>query len=81
MRTIALVTVIFLPGTFTATLFSVDFFDMQPHQGIVSNWIWLYVGLTLVLTLGVFLGYWLPTQRRVQQIDRLLGDTGKEKES
>ncbi|RYN24238.1 hypothetical protein AA0114_g12794 [Alternaria tenuissima] len=44
MRVIAAVTLVFLPGTFVATLFSATFWDFSPgNQGPnVSSWVWLY---------------------------------------
>lgn len=59
MRIIAAVTLIFLPGTFTATLFSTSFFSFQtPDQPrVVSHWIWLYATVTVGLTMCV-VGAW-----------------------
>ena len=82
MRTIAIVTIIFLPGTFTATLFSADFFNLQPTgDTVVSKWIWAYAGITLGLTAGVLISYYIPMRRRTQEIDRLVGEGSKEKAS
>lgn len=55
MRIIAAVTLIFLPGTFTATLFSTSFFSFQTpdHPRVVSHWIWLYVAVTIGLMASV----------------------------
>jgi hypothetical protein len=55
MRVIAAVTLGFLPGTFTATLFSASFWNFQPsNKGrVVSKWVWLYWVVTVVLTLAV----------------------------
>lgn len=59
MRIIAAVTLIFLPGTFTATLFSTSFFSFQtPDQPrVVSHWIWLYATVTVGLTMCI-IGAW-----------------------
>ncbi|CCF38764.1 hypothetical protein CH063_09773, partial [Colletotrichum higginsianum] len=46
MRSIALLTMIFLPGTFFATLFSMTFFNWSPDddsKSLVSGYIWIYV--------------------------------------
>ncbi|KAF2123925.1 hypothetical protein P153DRAFT_371243 [Dothidotthia symphoricarpi CBS 119687] len=59
MRIISAVTLIFLPGTFIATLFSTSFWNFDP-QGTgphVSKWVWLYFVSTVVLTVAV-LGVW-----------------------
>lgn len=66
MRIIAWATLIFLPGTFTATLFSSTFFDFLPDDDnprIVSWWIWLYFLATALITGLVFLG-WYHFSRR-----------------
>ena len=59
MRIIAAVTLIFLPGTFIATLFSASFWNFQPTNTgpIVSKWVWLYWVITAVLTITVW-GFW-----------------------
>ncbi|OAG01400.1 uncharacterized protein CC84DRAFT_1262488 [Paraphaeosphaeria sporulosa] len=55
MRVISIVTLIFLPGTFVATLFSTSFWDFGPlNEGpLVSKWVWLYWVVTIVLTMCV----------------------------
>lgn len=55
MRIIAAMTLIFLPGTFTATLFSTSFFSFQtPDQPrIVSPWFWVYPVATVSLMMSV----------------------------
>lgn len=61
MRIIAWATLVFLPGTFTATLFSSTFFDFLPDDGnsrIVSWWLWLYFLATVLITGLVFLGWY-----------------------
>ncbi|KAI0146357.1 hypothetical protein GGR57DRAFT_478949 [Xylariaceae sp. FL1272] len=52
MRYIALLGMIFLPGTFFATLFSMTFFNWIPHDSnqIVSPWIAMYFVLTVLST-------------------------------
>ncbi|KIX10427.1 uncharacterized protein Z518_01509 [Rhinocladiella mackenziei CBS 650.93] len=60
MRIIAVVTLMFLPGTFMATLFSSGFFNFLPDRSsqVVSKWIWLYFTLTGTTTLIVFLAWY-----------------------
>jgi hypothetical protein len=59
MRIIAAVTLVFLPATFTATLFSSSFFNFQPPTSDrVSSWIWLYWTITAALTAVVLGGWW-----------------------
>lgn len=44
MRSIAVLTLVFLPPTFTATFFSTSFYDFSPGGGkIVSHFHWVYV--------------------------------------
>lgn len=66
MRIIAWVTLLFLPGTFTATFFSSTFFDFLPDDNnpqIVSWWVWLYCLVTVLITGLVLLG-WYHFSRR-----------------
>ena len=60
MRLISIVTLVFLPGTFVATLFSTSFWDFSPsnHGAMVSKWVWLYLVVTALLTVGV-IGIWM----------------------
>ncbi|ROV89600.1 hypothetical protein VMCG_09923 [Cytospora schulzeri] len=59
MRSIAVLTMIFLPATFVTSLFSMSFFDLgpEPENGKVSPWIWLYVVVTAGFT-GVTVSAW-----------------------
>ncbi|EXJ62355.1 hypothetical protein A1O7_02789 [Cladophialophora yegresii CBS 114405] len=70
MRIIAVVTLLFLPGTFMAALFSADFFDFSPRDTneVVSKWIWLYFVLTGAATLVVFGGWYLFSHRQNKKI-------------
>ncbi|KAH6987183.1 hypothetical protein EDB80DRAFT_178465 [Ilyonectria destructans] len=59
MRSIALLTMIFLPGTFLAGIFSMTFFDWKSDSGgvVVSKYVWIYVLIAVVLTL-LTVGSW-----------------------
>ncbi|KAF2687628.1 hypothetical protein K458DRAFT_484890 [Lentithecium fluviatile CBS 122367] len=59
MRSIALVTMVFLPGTFFATVFSMTFFDWFTDDGKarVSHYLWVYFLITVVFTC-VTVGSW-----------------------
>jgi Mg2+ and Co2+ transporter CorA len=59
MRIIAAVTLVFLPGTFIATMFGAGFFKFFPDGShrVVSQWIWLYCVLTAGVTM-IVLGLW-----------------------
>ncbi|KAI3340164.1 hypothetical protein F4824DRAFT_436632 [Ustulina deusta] len=60
MKSIALLTMVFLPATFVATLFSMGIFEWTGRHGeilTVSPYIWLYVAVTVVIT-SATLGMW-----------------------
>ncbi|CAI6287394.1 unnamed protein product [Periconia digitata] len=59
MKSISLVTMIFLPGTFFATVFSMTFFDWSDPMGEshVSSHLWVYVVITITFT-ATTLGLW-----------------------
>lgn len=65
MRSIAVLTMIFLPATFVATVFSMTFFNWTPDQGqaVLSPYIWVYVVGTTILT-GLTMGLWHIYSRR-----------------
>jgi hypothetical protein len=71
MQVIAGVTLIFLPGTFVATLFSASFWNFQPSNAgkIVSKWVWLYFVVTFLLTLAVLLGWQMSSKMRKNGLD------------
>ncbi|PMD47753.1 hypothetical protein L207DRAFT_523115 [Hyaloscypha variabilis F] len=81
MRVITWITLVFLPGTFMATLFSASFFNFQPGNSgsHVSRWIALYFGLTVFLTAAVFvirsLLFRSKTKLKTDDIDKLLQET------
>lgn len=76
MRIIAVVTLLFLPGTFMATFFSAgffNFFDDNQRQGqVVSKWIWLYFVLTGTTTIVVFVCWIWYSKRQNQEILRII---------
>lgn len=61
MKTIAVLGIVFLPGTFVATLFSINMFDWGDANGgetkslTVSRSIWIYWAITVPLTVLTFL--------------------------
>jgi hypothetical protein len=73
MRVIAAVTLLFLPGTFVATLFSASFWDFIPgNQGFkVSSYIWLYWLVTASVTAAVlFIWRGFPPDQAVRAVRR-----------
>ncbi|KAH8632681.1 hypothetical protein IG631_11315 [Alternaria alternata] len=55
MRTIAIMSVLFLPGTFVSSFFSMDMLDWQAPKGasVVSYRFWIYWAVTAPLTVVV----------------------------
>lgn len=76
MRVIAIVTLIFLPGTFVATLFSTSFWDFSPaNEGpMVSKWVWMYWVVTAILTISV-IGIWMrwPMLAKFRKVKKSMG--------
>ncbi|KAJ3515356.1 hypothetical protein NLJ89_g1806 [Agrocybe chaxingu] len=75
MKTIAIVTMFFLPGTFVSSLFSMVFFDTQPDSSgrpllLVGSQIWIYFVTTVVLTLLVLSvwGVWRYHRTKQQSV-------------
>ncbi|KAK5118184.1 hypothetical protein LTR85_008164 [Meristemomyces frigidus] len=82
MRVIAGATLVFLPATFVATLFSTDFFNFTPSKAaspsLVSKWIWLYLVVTVALT-GIVMLIWRQVSRtRDRETAKLLHLKGPE---
>lgn len=72
MKTVAVITLLFLPSTFISTIFSMSFFvfdpgedgeDGRPASWKVSGMIWLYFLLVVPLTTAA-MGTWFWWQRR-----------------
>ncbi|KAI1331994.1 hypothetical protein F5Y16DRAFT_407782 [Xylariaceae sp. FL0255] len=59
MKIISFVTLLFLPGTFFATVFSMTFFNWQPQDGetMVSSSVWIYVVFSVAAT-AALLSLW-----------------------
>ncbi|KAH8751297.1 hypothetical protein F5883DRAFT_578091 [Diaporthe sp. PMI_573] len=68
MRSISVLTMVFLPATFVATVFSMTFFNWSPEQDekILSPWFWIYVVITVAFTL-VTMCIWLIFNRRMSK--------------
>ena len=60
MRSIAVLTLVFLPGTFVATFFSTSFYNFHVigKDDLVSKYYWIFWVVTVVLTLSVLLIWW-----------------------
>ncbi|QIW97052.1 hypothetical protein AMS68_002570 [Peltaster fructicola] len=85
MKTIAVLTLTFLPGTGIASFFSMNnMFNFNPDEGesIVSGWIWLYFAITVPLTILIFAlwGLWFKVSQRRYTIRHEEGLRDVEKE-
>lgn len=71
MKNLAAVTVVFLPGTFMASLFAMPFFDWNAATNslLVSDMFWVYWAITVPLTLTT-LAFWLLWTHRQTLIHR-----------
>ncbi|RDW56689.1 hypothetical protein BP6252_14041 [Coleophoma cylindrospora] len=69
MKTIAVMTMVFLPGTFICSFFSMTMFDWssQPQQPSVSPYIWVYFAVMVPLTLLVIAVWWWKTRESRQE--------------
>lgn len=54
MRTISIVSMVFLPGTFMASIFSMQFFNWGSNQedAVVSKYFWIYILATVIATMS-----------------------------
>jgi hypothetical protein len=60
MKTIAAVTMVFLPGTFVASLFSTPLFHWDKHSGFgVASQVWVYWAITIPVTSLTIAMWWL----------------------
>ena len=74
MKAIAAVTMVFLPGTFVASLFSMPVFDWEADtarhdERVVGQRFWVYWAVTVPLTLGTVAAYlgWIWTLNRQER--------------
>ncbi|KAF4546674.1 Mg2+ transporter protein CorA-like/Zinc transport protein [Lasiodiplodia theobromae] len=68
MKTIAVMTLVYVPGSYIATIFGMNFFDYSETEGLVlSHMFWLYWVLVVILT-AITVGTWLIWQRRGKHV-------------
>jgi hypothetical protein len=67
MKTLAAVSVVFLPGTFVASFFSMPLFDLQNHPNGVSRILWIYWIITIPLT-AITISVWYFWIRRKREL-------------
>jgi Mg2+ and Co2+ transporter CorA len=70
MKSIALLTMIYIPLSCVASVFSTSLFNFDPKEGeIVSKYFWVFLGVSAALTL-VTVGIWhFTTNRQVKKDD------------
>ncbi|KAI0880775.1 uncharacterized protein GGS22DRAFT_80056 [Annulohypoxylon maeteangense] len=68
MRSIALLTMIYLPFSSVAAIFSMDMFDWKPQTGgsVVSKYIWVFAAFATGLTAITFFAWYHITSRHDQ---------------
>jgi hypothetical protein len=82
MKTIAAVTMAFLPGTFVSSFFAMPMFDWNkpPGDNVNTRTFWIYWTVTIPLTFSVFLAWWawfrFKTARETKE-DKLLAEMEK----
>ena len=65
MKAFAALTVVFLPGTFVASLFSMSMFDWQAEtESVIASRFWIYWVVTIPLTLATICAWYLWINRK-----------------
>ncbi|UNI15653.1 hypothetical protein JDV02_002164 [Purpureocillium takamizusanense] len=86
MKVIAMLTMLYLPATFVATLFSMGIFHFDYDNGnsgrlgLSSQW-WLYVVIALPLTLMTLFSFRFISDRNKKQQAKMLDDQDKQENS
>lgn len=80
MKIIAGVTILFLPATSVATLFSTSFFSFGQEGKVVSWWLWLYWVVTAVLTVVIHGFWWMFSRSKEREIEQKFGETASRDE-
>jgi hypothetical protein len=84
MKTLAVVAIVFLPGTFIATFFAMPLFDWQASNGhVVDKRIWIYFLVAIPLTAFTCAVWWvwftLKTRREQKENEDILGHGDKKR--
>ncbi|OIW25551.1 hypothetical protein CONLIGDRAFT_684100 [Coniochaeta ligniaria NRRL 30616] len=72
VRSIAVVSFMFLPATFVAAILSTGLFDFQPDELVVSKYWWVFVSFAVALTALVVLAWSLATPARPDRLRNML---------
>ncbi|KAH6885429.1 hypothetical protein B0T10DRAFT_492693 [Thelonectria olida] len=66
MRSIALLTMIYLPVSAVASIFSMSIFNWAPEKGLVSKYIWVFFVVSVLLT-ALTVAIWYCSTSRTRQ--------------
>lgn len=71
MKTIAIITMLFLTATAVASFFSMTVFNWSPgpQQRIASPYIWMFFAITTPLTAGVMLIWYMRLRRHERPLE------------
>ncbi|KKA29170.1 hypothetical protein TD95_003709 [Thielaviopsis punctulata] len=72
MRNISLLTMVFLPSTFVATIFSTTFFSVDNNQWMMNDKFWMFWAFAIPVTVLVML-WWYFIQERQLSTSAILG--------
>ncbi|KAK7427390.1 hypothetical protein QQZ08_006159 [Neonectria magnoliae] len=77
MRSIALLTMVYLPVSAVASIFSMTIFDWSPKSGtIVSKYIWVFIVLSLALTIITVLIWYFATHKKKKKEPSIFEEQG-----
>ncbi|KAK7416637.1 hypothetical protein QQX98_005108 [Neonectria punicea] len=80
MRSIALLTMIYLPVSAVASIFSMTIFDWSPKSGaIVSKYIWVFIVVSLALTVITVLIWYFATHKKKRKEPSTFEEQGMRK--
>jgi len=70
MKTISLLGVIFFPGAYLASVFSMTFFNFQDGASTVSEQFWIYWAVTIPITIFIVAVWYVWEKRREAKYDK-----------
>jgi len=81
MKTIAILTMVLLPGTAVASLFSMNMFNWRAGEGeqIASRWIWVYFVIAVPLTGLTLAAWWMWTRNKSSRVSNTLDNNPRPK--
>ena len=70
MKHLSLLGALFLPGTYLASVFSMDFFNFQSSDRVISPTLWIYFVITVPTTLLIVAAWMMVDRRRERMHNR-----------